>query len=107
MNLKNGLKMNLPEKYDRIITGVISGFLLPLLVAFIAFLISGGHPSLHSWLKMIILADNITRVITLCVFPNFLIFLVFNHFDMLRASRGVLGITIFWAVIAFIVRFTL
>jgi len=42
----------------------------------------------------------------MCVFPNVLIFLLFNRFDMLRASRGVLGITMAWAIVVFIVKFT-
>lgn len=28
-------------------------------------------------------------------------FLLFNHFEMLRSSRGVLGITIAWAALVF------
>jgi hypothetical protein len=97
--------MTIPEKYDRIITGFLSGLLLPFIIAIIVFLFSRGDNSLSSYLLRISEADIITHSITLCVFPNVLIFLIFNRFDMLRASRGVLGITIFWAVIVFGVKF--
>ena len=52
------------------------------------------------------IADSniITHSITLCVFPNIIIFLLFNQFDMLKATRGVLAITIVWAVIVFAVK---
>jgi len=96
--------MNLAEKYDKLATGIISGLLAPALVAFIVFLFSKGNPNLQTWLMRIADAGIITHMISLCVFPNLLIFLLFNRFDMLRASRGVLGITIFWAVIVFAVK---
>lgn len=97
--------MKLTEKYDRLSTGLIAGILLPLVVAFFVFLFSKGDPDLSDWLRKVLRADVVSQIITLCVFPNVLIFLLFNHFDMLRASRGVLGMTIFWAVIVFAVYF--
>lgn len=99
--------MTLPEKYDKLITGIVSGLVLPLIIAFFSFLFARGNPDLNEWINKIATAHVETHIITLCVFPNVLIFLLFNHFDMLRASRGVLGITIFWAVIVFIVKFLL
>jgi hypothetical protein len=97
--------MSIAEKYDRMITGIISAVLLPVIVILMMWLFSSGHDSLQLYLKKIIIADIITHIITLCVFPNVFVFLIFNRFDMLRASRGVLGITIVWAVIVFIVKF--
>ena len=99
--------MTVQEKYDKLITGVVTGLLLPLLTALVIFLLTKGNPSLMMWLKKIADADIVTKVITLCVFPNVIIFLIFNHFDMLRASRGVLGTTIVWAVIVFGIKFLL
>ena len=95
--------MNLPEKYNRIITGFISGLILPFIVAFIVFLFAKGNPTLRTWLNRIVEANIITHMISLFVFPNLLIFLLFNRFDMLKASRGVLGITFLWAVVVFTV----
>lgn len=91
-------------KFDRIITGVISGIMLPIVVAFFIFLFSKGDPSLSQWLNRISITGVETQIITLCVFPNVVIFFLFNHFDMLRATRGVLGVTIAWAAVMLIVR---
>lgn len=90
--------MTTPEKYNKMITGIISGLLLPFLTCLIIFLFSHGNRDLHLWLKKIHDAGIITHIITLSVFPNIIIFFIFNHFDMLRAARGVLGVTIVWAV---------
>jgi hypothetical protein len=96
--------MTLPEKYDKIMTGIISGLLLPLITAMIIFLFAKGKPGLREWLERITAANIGTHIISLCVLPNLLIFLLFNRYDMLRASRGVLGITVMWAIIVFGVK---
>ncbi len=96
--------MKFYEKYDKILTGLISGFLFPFVIGIIIYLFSSGHQSLHSYIARIVDSDIVTHSISLCVFPNLLIFMVFNRFDMLKATRGVLAITIFWAVIVFGVK---
>jgi len=96
--------MKFHEKYDKVLTGVISGFILPFIVGTIIWLATSGHQSLHSYLARIADSKIITHSITLCVFPNIIIFLIFNRFDMLRATRGVLAITIIWAVLVFGVK---
>jgi len=99
--------MTRTEKYDRISLGAIAGFLAPVIIGLIVYLSSTGNKSLAEYIKQIIDADVITHIISLCVFPNIFLFLIFNRLDMLRATKGVLGITIFWAVLVFAVKFLL
>jgi len=94
------------EKYDRVVTGIVSGFIIPLIVGLIIFLFTAKDQSLGQYLLRIESAGIVTHAITLCVFPNIAIFLFFNRFDMLRASRGVLAATIVWATAMFIIKFT-
>lgn len=96
--------MTISEKYNKLIAGIISGFVLPFLVALTLFLFAKGDPGLFEWFRRIADADIITHIISLCVFPNLVLFLLFNRFDMLRASQGVLGVTIFWAILVFLVK---
>jgi hypothetical protein len=96
--------MKVNEKYDKEITGIISGLLLPFIVGLIIYFFSADHQSLHSYLVRIYDSKIVTHSVTLCVFPNIIIFLIFNRLDMLRATRGVLAITIFWAALVFIVK---
>jgi hypothetical protein len=93
--------MKFSEKYDKVLTGLISGLVFPFIIGFIIFVFSSGNNTLQTYLTRIADSNIITHSITLCVFPNIFIFLIFNRFDMLRASRGVLAITIVWAVIVF------
>ena len=98
--------MTLPEKYDRFVTGLVSGLLFPFIIGLVIFLFSSGEMSLASYLYRLKESKIITHSITLCVFPNIFIFLLFNRFDMLRATKGTLAITIVWAIIVFAVKFT-
>jgi len=93
--------MKVTEKYNNLTTGIIAGILLPIITAFIMYLVAKNDLSLGEWLRKISDAGIVSKVITLSVIPNVFIFLIFNHFDMLRASRGVLGTTIAWAVLVF------
>lgn len=94
-------------KYDKLYLGFIAGFVIPIIISLIFWQFSANHNSLAGYIQRIIKADIITHIISLCVFPNILLFLIFNRLDMLRATRGVLGITIFWAVLVFAVKFLL
>jgi len=97
--------MTFAEKHDKLLTGIISGLLLPLIVSVFFYLFAEGDPGLELWITRVKYSGTATHIISLCVFPNVLIFLLFNHFDMLRASRGVLTVTIIWAILVFIVKF--
>jgi len=96
--------MKFAEKYDKITVGLISGFVLPLVVGLAIFIFTAHGKSMGEYLGRIKEAKIITHAITLCVFPNIAVFFLFNRFDMLRALRGVLAATIVWAVAVFIVK---
>ncbi len=97
--------MSKTEKYDRLLVGVISGFILPLLAGLVFYFFSKGNRNIAEYFQKIVKADIVTHMISLAVFPNLFIFLIFNRLDMLNATRGVLGVTIFWAALVFAVKF--
>jgi hypothetical protein len=98
--------MKISEKYNRVITGVATGVIVPFIVMFLFFLWKSGTYTIVEFFDRLISAGVLTNVISVSVFANVAFFLLFNRFDMLRASRGILGITIIWAVIVFIVKLT-
>ncbi len=99
--------MTTTGKYDKIVVGAVAGFVLPLVAAFMFWLFSAGDLSIPSYFRKIASADILTHVMSLSVTCNLVLFLIFNRLDMLLASRGVLGITIAWAVLVFTVKFLL
>jgi hypothetical protein len=96
--------MKFYEKYDKVLTGLISGLAFPFIIGISIYLFTSSHQSLHSYIVRIADSNIVTHAITLCVFPNILIFMLYNRFDMLNATRGVLAITIVWAAIVFGVK---
>lgn len=99
--------MTFTDKYDKVIVGGLSGFILPVIISLIIYSFSSGNRSLGEYYSRIISADILTHVISLCVFSNLALFLIFNRLDMLRANRGVLGITLIWALLVFAIKFLL
>jgi hypothetical protein len=93
------------SRFDKVSIGVISGLLLPFVVGIIIFAYTAGDNSISDFLIKIAEGRVITHSISVCVFPNVLIFLGFNWLDMLKATKGVLAITIVWAIIVFAIKF--
>ncbi|HUS87090.1 MAG TPA: hypothetical protein VMW76_07620 [Bacteroidales bacterium] len=85
------------------LTGFITGLVLPAIVFLVAFLVSKDI-DLKSYLQRIMDRNLVTHMMSLCVFPNVFAFLIFNRFDKLQSSRGVLGVTIIWALTVFLIK---
>ncbi|HLN56620.1 MAG TPA: hypothetical protein VK207_11540 [Bacteroidales bacterium] len=96
--------MTAAEKYDTTLTGIVTGILLPFFIGLFIYLFSSGGMSIASYLSRISETNIITHAISICVFPNVVIFMAYNRYDMLRACRGVLAVTIAWAVIVLLVK---
>ncbi len=96
--------MRFLQKYDNLIAGIISGLVFPLIVGFGIWVFTANGKGILTYLQKIQEANIVTHAISICVFPNVLIFLLFLRFDMLRAGRGVLGMTILYAAIVFALK---
>ncbi|MBS0010072.1 MAG: hypothetical protein KFF49_01595 [Bacteroidales bacterium] len=97
--------MSRPPLNNRFLTGFVSGLILPLLVFLGVYIFTGDGMSLKAFTERIISRNTLTLMMSLCVFPNGIIFLVFNYFDKLKSAKGVLGITIIWALAVFAIKF--
>lgn len=93
--------MRFAKRYDRVITGVISGLIVPLIGFAIFYFVTARGISAGQYLKRVEEAGNITQIMSASVFLNIFIFLVYNRLDMLKALRGVLGVTLIWAFVVF------
>lgn len=89
------------QRFNNALAGVAAGLVMPLIAFILFFLLTHNGLSLSDYFRKVEEAGNITSIMSVCVFTNIITFLLFNHFDMLRASRGVLGITIAWAFVVF------
>jgi hypothetical protein len=73
------------------LTGVIAGIVIPLIAFTLFFIFTRNGLTLPDYFSKVRMLDNISEIMSVCVFSNIIIFLLFNRFDMLRASKGVLG----------------
>ncbi len=93
------------RKFDTVKIGALSGFLLPVLIGLFIYLFSSGDLNIVQYYKKLSGSNIVTHIVSLCVFPNVLIFLLFNWQDMIDAAKGVLGMTIVWAILVFAIKF--
>ena len=92
------------QRFNNAISGVVAGLVMPALAFLVFFLLTHHGLSLPDYFSKVESAGNISEIMSVSVFSNIIIFLLFNRLDMLRASRGVLGITIVWAFAVFAIK---
>jgi len=92
------------QRFNNAISGVVAGLVMPALAFLVFFLLTHHGLSLPDYFSKVEGAGNISEILSVSVFSNIIIFLLFNRLDMLRASRGVLGITIVWAFAVFAIK---
>jgi len=93
--------MDFIKRYDQTLSGVISGIILPLIAFTVFYLTTAKGLTPGEYIHRISILGNFPQILSVSVFSNIIIFLIFNRFDMLRAAKGVLGVTIIWAFIVF------
>jgi hypothetical protein len=84
----------------------VAGLLVPLLVMTFFYIWKSGSLSPDEFIARLKLTGTVTSSISVSVFANLFVFLLFNRLDMLKASKGILGITIAWALLVFIIKFS-
>ncbi|NLE36016.1 MAG: hypothetical protein GX622_13010 [Bacteroidales bacterium] len=93
--------MQFRQRFNNVLTGVLAGLILPVIAFLVFFLLTRNGLSMPDYYMKILDAGNITSIMSVAIFANIIIFLLFNRLDMLRALKGVLGITIVWAFVVF------
>lgn len=91
-------------KYDKWWTGMLAGFLAPLIAFLIYYQINYGHMGLLKYFRFIINGNMYSQLMSLCVIANLPFFFLFLQFNMYNSSRGVILMTIIYAVSNFILK---
>ena len=92
------MKLN---RFNTLLTGIVTGIVLPVIVYFIVYyaVIKDIGSTLVSNRQV---AGNILPVIiSHCVIPDLILFMIFNRIDWLQAAKGVLGATVFMTLSLF------
>ena len=96
--------MNKSQGHNSFATGFLAGIILPVIISTIAVVVLSNDMGARAYIERVLNQNILTHLISVCVFPNVFLFLIFNRFDKLRSSKGVLGATILWAIMVFIIK---
>ena len=90
------------KKQNRIRSGLIPGLLLPVAVFVAMYLLSGKKEVFSDYLYNLWILNALVKLLTLCVLPNLVLFLLFMGRKYDLAARGVLMATFLYAFIVVI-----
>ena len=98
--------MNL-KKLDTQSLGILLGLIMPIFGVFIYYKIAGFYMDFHTFLEKVRYLGVASKVLSLGVLANLVIFLIFINIDFQRVSRGILIATFVYAVIILALKFIL
>jgi hypothetical protein len=87
------------RKNDKMGTGFVSGFILPLFIFLVIYLVRYPEVPLFKYLSELWHFKVLLKILSFCVFPNLFLFLLYIRRKMDFAARGVLAATFIYALI--------
>ena len=92
------------QRFDSTKLGILAGFGLPIIILAITFLVKGYAFGIIPFVKGLVAYGALTKMLSLCVYPNLIPFFIFIWTNRLQSARGVLGATIIIAIIVFVLQ---
>jgi hypothetical protein len=92
------------KKFDTLVTGIISGLVLPVIVYFILYYTKIQDVRFTLFSHHLVIANIIPVIISHCILPNLLLFFAFNGLNWMQTSKGVLGTTVVLTIAIFAIK---
>lgn len=92
------------KKYDLIITGWLTGILLPLVIFFITYQVKYSEMEFSAFLQNMWQMKILMKLLSICVFPNLGFFFLFYRLKYDMAARGVIMATFMYAFMVLIAK---
>lgn len=92
------------KKQDKVGTGFLIGFLVPILVFFIAWLVGDSDVSFFQHIRGLWKLKVFVKTGSLCVFANSVVFMAFIKMKHEKTARGILGATIIYALVVLLLN---
>ena len=92
------------NRFDNVGIGFLIGFIVPVIVFFIVYLIGNNEISVSEYIKSLQQLNVLVKLGSLCVFINSAIFMGFIQLKFEKTARGILGMTILYAFVILISR---
>ena len=90
------------NKLDNVGIGFLVGFLLPVVVFFVVYLIGKNEISIADYTNSLMKLNVMIKLGSLCVFVNSAVFMGFLQLRYEKMARGILGATIIYAFVILI-----
>ncbi len=100
--------MNYDDKslfFNKILYGLLVGFLSPVLFFILYYIFRFGKFSFHDYVSFLLESKKIVNVMSLSVLPNLASFMLFINSHRYSSGRGVLTATVILGVLIFILKF--
>lgn len=75
---------------DSIITGLVPGLILPMIFLAVIIAVRMNENSFFEYLDSLYRLNVLSKVISICLIPNLLLFFIFIWTNRLRSARGVI-----------------
>jgi len=92
------------NKLDHIGVGLLTGFLLPVIIFLIVYKVEDKEVSFIEYVNSLWRLQALVKLGSLCVFANVAVFWIYLQLKFEKAARGVLGATILYAFVVLISR---
>ncbi|MBN2662613.1 MAG: hypothetical protein JXR68_03090 [Bacteroidales bacterium] len=87
------------KSFNTIVTGLIPGFILPIVSIYIFYLFQNSFSgSFETYINQVIEYRAITKVLSVCMLANLGLFFLFIQTLRYKSARGVLFATILYAI---------
>ena len=90
------------NRLDNVGIGFLIGFLLPVIIFFVVYLIGKKDISIAEYTNSLMQLNVLVKLGSLCVFVNSAVFMGFIKLKFEKTARGVLGATIIYAFVILI-----
>jgi hypothetical protein len=92
------------QQLDTMITGVLSGTILPVIVYFFLYFSKVQDVRYTLFSNHLVVGNILPVLISHCVLPNLVLFFIFNGVDWMKAAKGVVIVTVILTVMIFGVK---
>ena len=96
----------MPCKCNKLYVGLTIGVILPLITSWVIFYVRFGDAlTLKEFLSSLIAAHGFTKLLSVSVLPNLLMFMIAIKLDRLLAARGIVTATLLYAIAVIVLKF--
>jgi hypothetical protein len=93
-----------PPGMNRFWLGFLLGLGLPIVCTLLYYLFRFKNLPIGQYLDFLFQTGKIVHVLSLSVFPNLIPFMFFVRTDRYKSGRGIMAITIFYAILIFVLK---